>query len=875
MMRLKILFVLGIILFIQNQLVGQSSNEIQFLSKQNGKDDRSYRPYINENGDTTFLSDTWFNNYTRIRFNKFYITYEEKNEKSEVLLNVKVFDSTFQEIAAFEKVSEDVHTYKKTIIEVYSNNLVSWYVLEEKKYVIKDAKFVKNLMVKKKYTDGNYWNYGFYSDHYFQTEFYAVGYTDKTEILNLDFNKVFEVSGNPNVEYGFEVDGNNSGVEVPFFKVGKKTFDLYSKQGQLIDKGFSEFRYYKGARPEGVFQPYYVGIQKGKSTIFKGEKLLFSWKEGDLESHYPHGFTIFHPNQFIVRNKEGITVFDSLGNKYNQEPFEEVIAPYEIKEDKWKAVKKDGEWYFVDDQFNPKNESRYLNVEKSYQNYIIQEMNGLYYCYNLIGEKVIDLGFEEYYWGGDSELITLINGKSGLIENNRILLPNEYDLIESKGYTGLVKVVKGDDILLYDMYGELFYDIPKVDDIVIFNEELEDDYMTPVAIKKNGKYTLVSRIWNEEKEQCELTTYGNFNIIDVSYDEEIVYEYYLFYVHTTTGSGVVSIGSRGFVEAFPPVYDEVSSNEELFYDYYLIELEKGGKVGLGVFNHEDSKILLPVEYDEIEWNWDVIDYSNCIIIKKGKDIGYFDLYGHLKIPVKYQEIVMVDEFIMVKQDKLYGAYNPYYSNYDSDSLLFPQIIPAIYTEELSYDLLYQEFGYNFAECIVDGRKGDCIYGIDTIYFFDDVALAEYGDYELYEIEMNGYIGLMSYTYDTLIPMKFESIKRFANEDWYEVYSDGHYGLYDYYGQVVLPCEYDELRAYEYGSVVYLLKDGKWGIFMTENNTAEEINLDYESIEFYEGWHIVQKDGKWGVLDYDFNTIVPFEYKSAKLAKEALQNSGEY
>lgn len=200
--------------------------------------------------------------------------------------------------------------------------------------------------------------------------------------------------------------------------------------------------------------------------------------------------------------------------------------------------------------------------------------------------------------------------------------------------------------------------------------------------------------------------------------------------------------------------------------------------------------------------------------------GYIDEKRHAVIPVKFDDVSLVDSFglVMVEKDGYSGIYD------------------------------------------IKGRE------ILPVAYNDILKSMDYSEDDLRWIEYDGQVMFL----DRENNAAYDAVNESEIENYFIVKNNKKYGCVSELGEVILNCEFDELE----------LLDSSFGILKVKidgqiNFVTPDGEILYDSVEEAneQGWALVKKGENYGCVDEDGSEIIPVLYKEIILG--AQQDNGYY
>ena len=301
-----------------------------------------------------------------------------------------------------------------------------------------------------------------------------------------------------------------------------------------------------------------------------------------------------------------------------------------------------------------------------------------------------------------------------------------------------------------------------------------------------------------------------------------------------------------------------------FFREGLAPVSDGEKWG---FVNRDYQVVIPLEYDQVsivsegliavkkDDAWSYIDkqgqlvlslrdmegsaFRNGIAPVKNEEfkMGAINRSGQLVIPVEYDSVIVLDQYVRVKKDNLYGYL-------DTEG---HEIIPVQYdyVEDIGEGLCCVEKDGKYGFCNTDGQIVIPLQ-YDCAKHFSEGRAAVCKDGAWGFIDSNG---------QTVIPLEYDSATFFSG-GYATVEKAGAFGMIDSYGQIVVPLQYDNACYGENGLFV-VEQNGKCGMISANGDVV--IPLENKFIQgFSSGLVLVEKNEKWGYYDAAGRIVIPIE-----------------
>jgi WG containing repeat len=241
---------------------------------------------------------------------------------------------------------------------------------------------------------------------------------------------------------------------------------------------------------------------KGKYFITKrnGDKVpgVFDWLDNDMN------FNSFTSFKAAVDGRVG--VLDSLGNVL----VECIYSDIKIINDFNFAVKNKGKWGIVNNKQRLLVPIVYNEIETDDLGFIFLKKGASYNVFDVLKQVLNNTQFEsvDILKFNDSSffVITELDGKKGILgDSAKLVIPNEYDLIDLIYSTNFFKIKKDNLFGLIDWSGKII--IPcKYDDIDVYNK------LNLITAKQNSNYFL----YNFNGQKIFESSFSNMSIINDS-----------------------------------------------------------------------------------------------------------------------------------------------------------------------------------------------------------------------------------------------------------------------------------------------------------------------------------------------------------------------
>lgn len=346
------------------------------------------------------------------------------------------------------------------------------------------------------------------------------------------------------------------------------------------------------------------------------------------------------------------------------------------------------------------------------------------------------------------------NGKYGLKDRNgEIIIPAEYDSINTSGWVG-----RGWNIKKEDKWGA----------VNARGEWIFDCEYDSIVTHPNGGHFLTK---NGKVGFCDSS--GNM-VTDFIYDE-------LKYQYASGWKGAIAKlnGKWGCIDntgeiTIPIIYDSVYLGHK-----GVVRIEKGGKYG---FINTVDNISIPIEFESSGFTW--FSSSDEIMVKKNGFWGVIDNKGKIVIPFSFDSINIDERNIYrVSKDGVYGIISQdgtelfpfkyaYLDRFDGNGIACAKNDEGVYgyvdkEDNVLIDFKYKDarsfYGYEYAAvCIEKGKwgvidkKGAVIVPMEYhhVYVYRDYALLEMNDEKNYRL-LRGYYDFIN---GNSLPCIYEKIR---------------------------------------------------------------------------------------------------------------------
>ena len=335
-------------------------------------------------------------------------------------------------------------------------------------------------------------------------------------------------------------------------------------------------------------------------------------------------------------------------------------------------------------------------------------------------------------------------------------------------------------------------------------------------------------------------------------------------------------------------YDFISS-----YHYcgtYKVSLN--GKWGV---IDKNNKIIIPLEYDAIDY---ITDY---IIAKKDELWGLFDISGKQLLAPEYDdiEISRCSNLLRIVKNSFYALFNlttgkitdfKYISIrvFDDKTILvktqdgygiidssFKEIAPCKY--EVLKEIYLQGI---FHEPVLFAIQNSKSYIIN----YNNVILktVEYEDIkplhlkEVLAVKQNGLWGLIDYNFNYIVSPRYYDISYSIGKSFIEFSIDAyHRGVMNLKGEIILPPIYKSIRTSDEHFIVR--KDMLYGILDFEGKQITDFIFD--DISTLTNYYETYVDSKYGIVDFNGNQVIPNQYDAIHILNDGflvyLEKCDEY
>lgn len=275
----------------------------------------------------------------------------------------------------------------------------------------------------------------------------------------------------------------------------------------------------------------------------------------------------------------------------------------------------------------------------------------------------------------------------------------------------------------------------------------------------------------------------------------------------------------------------------------------------------DCKTLYPITLDSISYfYWPTDNYYIIYKVKVGGKEGLLDSTGRLVFPIVFDEIKNTSDYILVKQNGLYGLYQRE-----------KQILPIEY-DEIKHEITPANSKYDGLLLVSKNHSWGVIDSLGNIVVPIKYDIIEYnsggrGD-EGFVIKKDGKWGYISSDGNTL-SLLYDSI---TIHKWHLksliVQQGERYGLISTKGEQLLPIEYlsisiEPIRgSSNYCGFIFVMGEDGLGIFAEDGSCI--IKPEYKEIcAGYGRFIVTAKDGEKGLFDKKGVTVLPVSFEDIR------------
>lgn len=271
----------------------------------------------------------------------------------------------------------------------------------------------------------------------------------------------------------------------------------------------------------------------------------------------------------------------------------------------------------------------------------------------------------------------------------------------------------------------------------------------------------------------------------------------------------------------------------------------------------DCKTLYPITLDSISYFYWPTDNYYVYKVKVGGKEGLLDSTGRLVFPIVFDEIKNTSDYILVKQNGLYGLYQRE-----------KQILPIEY-DEIKYKITPANSKYDGLLLVSKNHSWGVIDSLGNIIvpnIYDKIEYYSGGvSNECFVIEKEGKWGCISINGNTIPPL-YDSI---IIHDWHLkcliVQLGERFGLVSTKGEPLLPIEYfnisiEPIRGdISYRGYVFVKGENGFGIFSDDGSCI--IKPEYKDIcAGCGGFVVTDKDEAKGLFDKKGDVVLPILYE---------------
>ena len=432
----------------------------------------------------------------------------------------------------------------------------------------------------------------------------------------------------------------------------EQKFGIINKDGkQIVPEMYDSIRI---ANPE---KPVFVCAQ-GDNTIVKNdsnEEIYTDYKNIDtLRLKNVSTDLVYEKSVLKYKNGDKYGLIDINAKKLTDAIYEE-IDTLQYKEGEL-LVKKDGKYGVINQKGNILLEAKYDKIAADaffeddahyrYDGYIVSIKTDEGYRYGYVSyrgkleteikynelERLSDLGIRD-----NAYLLVAENGRYGVLENDKQIIPNDYQSISFDNSNQIFIVQKGKKYGVINLKGEK---------VIEFNyDELQEAKSGIFIFKKNGKYGIID-VDNNEKVSAKYTniTYQeasdmyiaekeNFesDIIDDTFNVKLSGMLLAF----NNEEGYIKIKNQENVSYYNFKFEE-KHDTEIFANHTLFLRKQNGKYG---FVDKDGNVVVDYQYDDAT---DQNDYGFAGVKKDGK-WGSIDANGK----IVQEPIYNLDNYLLV------------------------------------------------------------------------------------------------------------------------------------------------------------------------------------------------------------------------------------
>ncbi len=321
-------------------------------------------------------------------------------------------------------------------------------------------------------------------------------------------------------------------------------------------------------------------------------------------------------------------------------------------------------------------------------------------------------------------------------------------------------------------------------------------------------------------------------------------------------------GKRGVIdemgnEVLPLVYSKINRLGER--GQFAVQIvDKWGLM------NDEGKTLYPIALDSISYYYS--DDYDVYKVKVRQKEGLLESTGRLIFPIIFDKISIICDYIIVKQDGLYGLYH-------KEKQILPIEFEEMYHKTTSASSKYRDLflaSKNHLWGVFDSL-GNTV--LPNKYNKIEYNSGGRGN-ESFVIEKDGKWGYISIDGNTIPPI-YDSI---TVHQWHLkcliVQLGERFGLVSTKGEVLLPIEYlsisiEPIRGLlTYNGFVYVKSEDGFGIYSDAGSCI--IKPEYKEIRAgYDGYIVTAKDDKKGLFSKNGNTILPELYEDINYIEKGV------
>lgn len=481
--------------------------------------------------------------------------------------------------------------------------------------------------------------------------------------------------------------------------------------------------------------------------------------------------------------------------------------------------------------------------------------------------------------------------KQGVIDSKgNLIIPIEYNRIENFNEMGIAKAYRNEKVGFIDktgkeimpfIYKEKGFKLDKNLSIIFLDKKvglLNDDirkivvpvkYDTIIHPLNQINRREYSVIWVGNNEKWGFYNPKNNILVEPQFDKFV--EYRVFNRRRTMGE----------TERF--LYTE-TANELAIWDKMT-----GKKIISGKYNEIQPFLVNKLKF----YKTTIKDTSQSVFLQLRIDNkwGVSDSIGKIIIPIRYDNITLIDDYFQATEDKNIFFFNLSGNKINKKFELSEKfaklnltkiqrsgkwgVLDSVGNEIIpcQYDTLIHQRNIDAIIAVKDNKYGlfnkqgeeiaPCVYDPIKDYYSDS-----YGSKQTFVVRQNEKCGLINCELrQEVIPCKYEYIEMFhPHKNLYIVSSLSGLGYSDYYrkgliddkGKVILLCEYQEIFAAK-SNIVLVKQNGLLG-FMDVTNGQWLIPIKYQSAMTYHiNPFILKLNDKWGLVDSTHNRLTSFKF----------------